>query len=213
MPVRAVLFDAGSTLWTGADWTEVWARVLKGLGHTVPGGVVSEALERAWSLLGPLYEELETWGSPPGEGRIADFWRRHDREVLKALGLTHLEPRVLRLVPEAVHSSRVLYPDTLPALQALRARGLRMAIVSNGWGQAETARRLGIDGFFEAVVGSVHVGVCCRLRVDPSAAGRGDGELDGHRWADPREPSRGLPQGARFELWSELAWELHRPSR
>ena len=61
-------------------------------------------------------------------------------------------------------------------------------------------------------VGSVHVGVCCRLRVDPSAAGPGDGELDGHRWADPRDPCRGLPEGARFELWSELAWELHRPA-
>ncbi len=69
---------------------------------------------------------------------------------------------------------------------------------------------MGLINEDETDVGRVHVGVCCRLVVDPSTAGRGDGELDGHLWADPADPSAALPAGARFELWSELAWRLHR---
>ncbi len=65
----------------------------------------------------------------------------------------------------------------------------------------------------ESEVGRVHVGVCCRLTVDPATARDGDGELRGHRWAPPGEPAGALPEGAGFELWSELAWALHREGR
>ncbi len=73
-----------------------------------------------------------------------------------------------------------------------------------------TLEVLGLINEDETEVGRVHVGVCCRLVVDPASAGRGDGELDGHVWADPADPRAALPGGARFELWSELAWRLHK---
>lgn len=57
-------------------------------------------------------------------------------------------------------------------------------------------------------VGRVHVGVCCRLVIDPATAAAGDGELAGWRWVAPAEPWAGLPDGARLETWSELALAL-----
>jgi putative hydrolase of the HAD superfamily len=51
------------------------------------------------------------------------------------------------------------YPDAAPALEALRARGLRLACVSN-WDYAlpEVLARCGLDGAFDAVVTSAGVG-------------------------------------------------------
>jgi putative hydrolase of the HAD superfamily len=54
--------------------------------------------------------------------------------------------------------SEAAYPETRGVLQALRERGYKLAIVSNGCYQTRCARRLGIEGYFDAIIGSWHVG-------------------------------------------------------
>lgn len=101
--------------------------------------------------------------------------------------------------------------DGVPLGPELLARAARREVAEEypaRWiGDLEVVGLINED---ETEVGRVHVGVCCRLTVDPATAGEGDGELAGHRWVDPADPAAGLPEGAGFELWSELAWALHR---
>ncbi len=54
------------------------------------------------------------------------------------------------------------FPDVRPVLEGLRARGIRMAIVTDNWGNADTVKRkhdrIGLDGFFEAFAVSAELG-------------------------------------------------------
>ncbi|MBI5018191.1 MAG: NUDIX domain-containing protein [Deltaproteobacteria bacterium] len=67
---------------------------------------------------------------------------------------------------------------------------------------------LGVINEEETEVGRVHVGVCLRLAVDPGSLSQGDRETAGRRWVAPASPLAALPEGASFEIWSELALGL-----
>lgn len=55
-----------------------------------------------------------------------------------------------------------LYPDVRETLEQLRSSGLRMAIVTDNWGNAESVRRthdrIGLEGFFDAFAVSSELG-------------------------------------------------------
>ncbi|MCA1677722.1 MAG: HAD-IA family hydrolase, partial [Actinobacteria bacterium] len=54
------------------------------------------------------------------------------------------------------------FPDVRGVLEELRARAIRMAIVTDSWGDADTVKRkhdqIGLDGFFEAFAVSSELG-------------------------------------------------------
>jgi putative hydrolase of the HAD superfamily len=76
--------------------------------------------------------------------------------------------------------SLTLFPDVVPALDALRQAGIRLAIISN-WqcGLANFCTELGISHYFEHIVSSAEVGwakpsreifdlACARLGAQPN---------------------------------------------
>jgi len=144
---RAVVFDAYGTL---LDVTSATASARQELGAR-------------WPLFTELWrrKQLEYTWLRVGMRRHADFWRVTDDALdfaLESLGVEApgLKERLLdayeRLEP---------FPDVLPALQRLRAAGLKTAILSNGAPRmlAAAARHAGIDGLLDQLLSVEEVGV------------------------------------------------------
>lgn len=167
---EVVFFDVGGTLtWVEPGAHEIWARTLEAHGYQVTPeevvarmGVRGPEVNRA-DLVRAIQETSEEAGPPFPSDREAEraYFRRYDARVLERLGLPvreELLDAVARQWEEGIQIR--LFPETLPTLEALRGRGLRMAVISNanhglpGW--LET---LGLAPFFEATTYSFAVGV------------------------------------------------------
>ena len=156
---KAVLFDAGETLWYSQTSPKgVWRGILEDLGFDVPTVQVEVAWEREWKLLKPQYLAFESSGHPNEPSAIESMWTASEKRVIEDLGLTVDLNRLRRIADERFTANDDLYPETVRVLKKLSTMGMQMAIVSNGVNQERTAVRLGIDGYFDRIVGSVHVG-------------------------------------------------------
>jgi putative hydrolase of the HAD superfamily len=136
---RAVIFDLGGTLIDWHDWdAEVpqrWARC-----H---GRLLSVTCER-WAPLDTFVEAMaaaeaahwkrvtdDLWSGPPS-GVVSDG--------LRTLGIPITESAittVLDAYATAVDGRAFVFPDAVGTLTALRARGLRIGLLSNTWWAAE----------------------------------------------------------------------------
>lgn len=116
--VRAVVFDAYGTLYD-----------------------VSSAAERARASLGDRWQPLaELWRAKQLQytwlrslmGHHTDFWRVTGDALDFALEALAIQDPDLRDRLMALYDRLGAYPEAKPALQALRASGLRLAVLSNG---------------------------------------------------------------------------------
>lgn len=160
MPIRALLFDAGDTLWYESPAYAAWFKVLTAAGADVDIEAVRTAVQIVSDALRPARLAFETRGSPVSDEELSAHWQRYDSMFLKQLGLSRLAEEVTpaRML-QAFLESHSLFPDTRAALDLFRAKGYLMAIVSNGHDQEATARTLDIADYFRVIVGSAHVGV------------------------------------------------------
>ncbi|MEQ9094252.1 MAG: HAD-IA family hydrolase, partial [Miltoncostaeaceae bacterium] len=161
----------------------------------IPDGTEVVLIDAYGTLIGleppvpRLRAALAAAGHPHDEADVAaafvaevSHYREHHLRAgtpdgLAALRLECAQVMARRLGPGAPPVSAVagilldglrfhLYPDALPALEGLRARGLRLALVSN-WDMAlgDILVDLGIAGLFETVVISA---VCGLAKPDPA---------------------------------------------
>lgn len=93
------------------------------------------------------------------------FWRQLAADWLKGLGrsddqLDDVSAAIWDLLYGPQQSYFRLYSDTLPALEGLRDRGVRLAILSN-WDYSlhRIAAQLGLTPYFETIVASLEEGV------------------------------------------------------
>ncbi|MBI4540031.1 MAG: HAD-IA family hydrolase [Gemmatimonadetes bacterium] len=152
--LRGVYFDAGNTL-LFVDRDRLFLAFHE--AGVEPDGERFEAIEyRARQRLARRAAE--------GSGTEAHVWAEYFESIFRECGV--LEDR-LAAVGERVRAmhreldlwTRVL-PGTPEALDALRARGLRLGVISNADGRvALLLERAGLLGFFETVVDSGLVGV------------------------------------------------------
>jgi 2-haloacid dehalogenase len=145
--IQAVVFDAYGTLFdTGSAVQKMAAEI----------GEKADALIKLWRL-----KQLEYTWLRSLMGTHADFWhvtRDALDFALEALGIAEagladeLMTFYLKLEP---------YPDARPALQALRSRNRRLAILSNGSPSMLDAllRNAAFDTVFEAVLSVEEVGI------------------------------------------------------
>jgi HAD superfamily hydrolase (TIGR01509 family) len=124
-PIRGVLFDWGDTLFSPPDAASV---------------IVSAARERGVAIeperARALWEELWEAGKMPDElAKGRDLSAAAHREVWTRLfeRADSAVPGIASRLYERVMDPRawIPYPDTPPTLQALRARGIKIGIVSN----------------------------------------------------------------------------------
>lgn len=154
--VTTILFDAGNTL-AFVDLDRV-ARIFAEAGVAQTPAAL-EGAERAGRAV--MYRTSERDPSI----RDRDRWEIYMRSMFEAIGLRD-EGIAARIHDELldVHRRENLWRavpgDTLPTLDALRARGYRLGVISNADGRVPTLlRELGLADRFEVILDSHLVGV------------------------------------------------------
>lgn len=151
-----VLLDVGDTL-VKADpsWRDVYATVFDGHDIEVTADEFENAFRAAWT-------EWEHEG--PFEATEDASFRRLmelDQLVFDRLGYPGLPESFFRDVDQAFRhrSAFHVFPDVIPALDALQAAGLRLGVVSNwGWAAPELLQNLELARHFEVLSISARVG-------------------------------------------------------
>ena len=145
----AVLFDLGNTLvqyWQSAEFPALLERAIAGVRDELDReGLLHVAPQDMWPRV-----QAEKHGSP--DHRVRPLEERLTRIFgLEESALSNvLQAALCRRFLEPLLACGQCYADTLPTLDALRARGLRTAIVSNlPWGSPadpwrEELNRLGL---------------------------------------------------------------------
>jgi 2-haloacid dehalogenase len=117
--MKAIAFDAYGTLFDVFSVTALGEELFPGKG---------DALAQLWRLKQLQYSMLRSL-----MGRHRDFWRVTEDALVyaaRSLGLDLTPDRRARLFE--AYLALAAFPDVKPGLAALRARGLRLAILSNG---------------------------------------------------------------------------------
>ncbi|MHB8585535.1 MAG: HAD family hydrolase [Thermoplasmatota archaeon] len=140
---RAVLFDAGGTLFHRVPSTEVCiAQVLASRGLVRDPRVLREAFRAA------IRDDI----IPPAGGEES-AWLAFNEDLLRRADVVPDDPLVRALARALDENPRALYPDVLPTLRSLQERGIPMAIVSNyTHALPKVLADLRIERFFETVL-------------------------------------------------------------
>lgn len=151
-PMAVVTFDAFDTLIALEPPVPRLTAALARVGHPQPAGAVAAALTREIRF----YLEHHMRGSDPAA--LAAL--RRDAAAVLAEALD--DPPPLDMLTEIMVASLRfrLFADTAVALDLLRSRGVRLAVVSN-WDCSigEVLTGLGVANRFEVIVSSAVVGV------------------------------------------------------
>jgi len=139
--MKAIAFDAYGTLFDVFSITALGEELFPGKG---------DALAQLWRLKQLQYSTLRSL-----MGRHRDFWGLTEDGLVyaaKSLGLD-LTPDKRRGLLDA-YLTLAAFPDVKPGLQALRERGLRLAILSNGEPRMleAAARSAGIIDLLDAIL-------------------------------------------------------------
>ena len=147
MALKAVFFDLGLTLIRTASFPEIYRRILARFGVTASIEDITRAQEAT---------EKETDTSTYVESCRKEFWRDYNASLIKKLGVTEnvvfLAEKIDELWWDCSHVQ--LYSDVEPTLSQLKARGLKLGLVSNGFTKDLThiLGELDLRKWFDAVV-------------------------------------------------------------
>ncbi|HZW01217.1 MAG TPA: HAD-IA family hydrolase [Candidatus Deferrimicrobium sp.] len=156
MRPRVVLLDVGDTMVRpDPSWRDVYATVFADHDIEATADQFEAAFREAW-------KEWEQEG-PFDVTEEASFGRlmELDQLVFGRLGYPDLPESFFRDVDQAFRqrSAFHVFPDVIPALKAMRAAGLRLAVVSNwGWAAPELLQTLELAQHFEVLSISARVG-------------------------------------------------------
>ena len=151
-----VLIDVGDTMAKpNPTWFEIYAKTFETYGIESDAQTFEQAFRAAWAEWaheGP-FEATEE----------ASFQRltELDQLVFDRIGYPDLPEAFFRDVDLAFRerSAFFVFPDVVPALDAMQAAGLRMAVVSNwGWHAPELLQTLELARHFEVMSISARVG-------------------------------------------------------
>lgn len=148
--LRAVTFDVGGTLispWPSVGHVYAEAAARSGAGE-FPADELNRRFAAAWRARSGFAHTREAWATLVDETFRGLTAQPPSGTFFPELYTRFGEPAAWRL-----------YDDTLPALQALAARGVRMGVISN-WDERlhPLLEKLQLRGFFEAAVVSCDVG-------------------------------------------------------
>ncbi len=150
--VKAVLFDLGGTLVHTTEIPKVYRRILEAHGIKRSLQDISHAHRETEKHLD--IRELTVL--------FEEYWIKWNLQILKRLGIKEN----MRVLTETIanqwwnYSDVELYPDVRETLQQLKARGLRIAIVTNGLESdyRQILQKVGLLNSFDVIVGIDTVG-------------------------------------------------------
>ncbi|MDR3136879.1 MAG: HAD family hydrolase [Coriobacteriales bacterium] len=160
--IDTVFFDAGNTLLRpAADEAQTFARLAAAMGAQVNLETVSSHIPTMYLLYDRLHSNDESFWQ--NDRRLRAIWL----EMYNHLGeLTDVPAKLRMQIAERAYehyfSAQAWQPfdDTLPALQALQKRGVRMGIISN-WESTLKGiiSGLGLSSYFDCIISSAEVGL------------------------------------------------------
>ena len=153
-----VFLDVGDTMIRAhPSWAAVYRLGLDDVGIEVDEQELEQALlaqaTTGWWLIDDPFDATEEVSFE----RIKQF----DAAVLARLGHADLPDAAFRSIEAAFarRSAWYVYPDVVPAVEQMRAAGLRLGVISNFvWGGPELIHDLELARHFEALVVSARVG-------------------------------------------------------
>ena len=153
---EAILFDLGNTLvryFHRAEFPAVLRAGILGVREALEKqGMQRVGPEAMWDGVRAEDHEAEDHRVRPLEGRLARIFRLEPGEMAR------VGNELCRRFTEPIFARGRCYEDTLPTLQALRAGGYRLALVSNTpWGSPgdlwrEELERLELDQWLDAAI-------------------------------------------------------------
>jgi len=157
-PLRAVFLDIGDTVMRAEpSWEDIYATAFREEGIDVPLDELHDALRKAYHHGG--------WGFENGFDPTPETSFRRTIEVdsaaIAALGLPPMPESFYRRLNDLFLkvSSWHVFPDALPALDGLRARGLVIGAVSNWvWQLPELLHSLELMKHFDFIAASARIG-------------------------------------------------------
>ncbi len=147
MPLKAVLFDLGLTLIRTASFPEIYRRILACFGVTASLDDIIRAQKATES-------EFDT--ATYDENRRKEFWTNYNVSLLEKLGVEEntvfVAEQIDTLWWDCSHVQ--VYPDVEPTLSGLRAKGIKIGLVSNGFKQDldHVLGELGLEKWFDVIV-------------------------------------------------------------
>jgi len=157
-PLRAVFLDVGDTLMRASpSWEHIYAMAFAEEGIQVDVEALRDALRRAyhhggWGMEGGFEADEET-----SFQRTVEI----DQKAIGELGLGPMPESFFRRLSELfmLTSSWHIFPEVIPTLESLRARGLILGVVSNWvWSLPELLHSLDLVRHFDFVVASARFG-------------------------------------------------------
>ncbi len=191
--MRAVFFDVGNTLiYPYPSVSEVCRQVLAVAGHCHDLAAIDALMPLVDEYYEDRYRADDTFWTD--EEETSGVWTGMYTLLFERLGIEEDAGVFARRVYDefGVSARWRAYDDVLPVLATLRARGLKLGIISNWDGRLATLLGgLGIADFVEDVISSAEVGLrkpdprifelaCERIGVSPSQAAH----VGDHHYAD-----------------------------
>ncbi len=158
MNLRAVFLDIGDTVMRpNPSWEHVYAIGLEEYGVPVEIETLRSALRRAYHHGGSGF----AGGFDPTEEGSFRRTLQLDRAALAEIGIGPLPEAFFRRLSELfmVTGNWHVFPDVVPALEELKARGLLIGAVSNWvWQLPELLDALNLASHFDFVAASARIG-------------------------------------------------------
>lgn len=177
LPVTTVTFDATGTLFHAPHMARIYSEVFVRHGLDADPATLAPVLRRVWQELSCLSDAShDRFTSYPGGPRA--WWGRFVERVAEHLELAPPSPFAVAELYDrfAQGDAWETYPDTVPALERLRAAGASLAVVSNWDRRLERViAELGLADLFDAVICSSAVGF---EKPDPRIFERALAELE-----------------------------------
>lgn len=155
---EVIFFDLGDTLMRAhPSWAGVYRQVLVEHGIVVGEEDLACALVKATRDGDWMSEEPFEATAEASFERIKDF----DRRALGELGVTDLSDDLFARIEQSFvdRSSWFIFPDVVPAIEAIAAAGIRMGLISNWvWGAPELLHDVDLARHFEGLAISARIG-------------------------------------------------------
>lgn len=145
---RAVLFDLGGTLVKTESPPETFKRILAAHGIHASVDAIAEVHE----------ENVRTLDNQKMAEEGTTFWLRWNTRILEQIGVKRNVDTLAKRISEVWwdHANPETYPDVIDTLIRLKAKGVKLGIVTNGFKEDvdQILHRLRLKGYFEVGIGA-----------------------------------------------------------
>jgi putative hydrolase of the HAD superfamily len=146
MLLKAILFDLGLTLIYTDSFPKIYKKILTRFEIGVSLDDIIQAQKKTEGEFDTSYDENQR----------KEFWTNYNRVLLENLGVEHNKAFVATQIDELwwEYSNVQIYPDVKSTFIGLKAKGLKLGIVSNGF-KKDVNHVLGefnLEKWFDAII-------------------------------------------------------------